>query len=946
MVAGSAAQAQDIPRLSFPTNVGKPVVGKLGDPDRLVLYGVTSFQEQEIVSALMKDPEVIIASHPTSYLDEYIMVVEEGIRQGYLHSGCPDVQVEVSKADASEPAIEAQITEGACYTAGDVIVRGAQTIPVDDLVGYITEEYQGFRLVDSQPFLDSLPEGFHVNYDQSVTVPGVLSPRGAQGETVGFEDSVWVKASPAPFDKPTRAEIEWRVAASFAAAGYPDAEFDVSFDIENSSKTAQLVIDVIDEGKPSTIGSISIDGNIKNSSQEIIELLGVEVGQLYNWRTFQKLENALWNSARFFDYAVESERGSEGGSGVDITVNVTEYEPAPPLSVEFSVEQKALLKTRKWVLDTLASGYTLDILIGEIEEEGLSNELVALSLSPEKAILEILTRTGDSSAEMHAMVELNAEKALVYSFDRNLFFEAEIPDGYEINLDASFLPSADAARQPGSEQLMQMWFGARLDTSSAGASRSLFNVNLSLAPVTFLDLLTDAAGEAAAFWDGDNVEISWDYAWINLNAETGELHELFAANHDVFVLVSIVADGVSKRSERLAEEIEANEPQKQNGSLISLAAFLLEESIALGLAPRVFPDVFSDLPFEQRQAAANTLNRIIGDGALHPLEALIGKLFPTPSLITFDIPARANLGIAGVDASVSPWAFSYAFRAADEVFLRDTWPWTLAQGSVLIGSERHEQLDATLQHLFEAGDMGPIGFFSTAKLLQLFDSPIAVDFALNGLHHNSPNWIKKDLDLLLLSETPLAKSLLEISNRLYEIEDAEFALLAAALSPTFAPKFREVAGIIRHGVDSTKGSADQKISLAFVRAGKLRSELEALLGAAANISQAEAAVIAGWGALHWGEPDLAQSDFERAVAHAPSKGEGFWGRATARCQLGDFEGTVEDIIKTIELGVTSARDWQLALKRQGHYEGDLDGEIGPEFKPAFVKTLEVEGCNW
>ena len=74
-------------------------VGKLGQPDRIVIQGQHAFSQEEIVQALMLDPGVFVASSSGSRLSHYLNQLQEKTLTGYEHAGYGRARVQLDLDD-------------------------------------------------------------------------------------------------------------------------------------------------------------------------------------------------------------------------------------------------------------------------------------------------------------------------------------------------------------------------------------------------------------------------------------------------------------------------------------------------------------------------------------------------------------------------------------------------------------------------------------------------------------------------------------------------------------------------------------------------------------------------------------------------------------------------------------------------------------------------------
>lgn len=94
---------------------------------------------------------------------------------------------------------------------------------------------------------------------------------------------------------------------------------------------------------------------------------------------------------------------------------------------------------------------------------------------------------------------------------------------------------------------------------------------------------------------------------------------------------------------------------------------------------------------------------------------------------------------------------------------------------------------------------------------------------------------------------------------------------------------------------------------------------------------------------HLGSWAAAAADYNQAVALFPEFGEALNGRANARCRLGEYEASVADRLRALDLGAFSATAAQVLLQEQGFYNGAIDGLFGTGSRAALLGWTKA-GC--
>ena len=109
---------------------------------------------------------------------------------------------------------------------------------------------------------------------------------------------------------------------------------------------AHLQLDVYDRGVQSVVSEIYVDGNQRDTDEEVIRHVGLEIGGRWTAQSRQQILRRLWESASFCDYGVTA---SVVAGQARVHIRVVEYPDASPLAAGPSREDAALLKLREWI---------------------------------------------------------------------------------------------------------------------------------------------------------------------------------------------------------------------------------------------------------------------------------------------------------------------------------------------------------------------------------------------------------------------------------------------------------------------------------------------------------------------------------------------------------------------------------------------------------------------
>ena len=119
---------------------------------------------------------------------------------------------------------------------------------------------------------------------------------------------------------------------AFRDLGYFFTKTNLKVIPKNNNGTADLLVEILDEGSQGIIDEIDITGNRKNTREEVLKYLGLASGMAFSRDLITKTNLKLWRSARFLDYQVKSEFVDAGQAKLKLNIELTEYELAPPMN--------------------------------------------------------------------------------------------------------------------------------------------------------------------------------------------------------------------------------------------------------------------------------------------------------------------------------------------------------------------------------------------------------------------------------------------------------------------------------------------------------------------------------------------------------------------------------------------------------------------------------------
>ena len=97
------------------------------------------------------------------------------------------------------------------------------------------------------------------------------------------------------FDAPEdKSALHHDIADALADLGYFFAKFTINIETDAKSKTASMLIDIIDEGPRAVLGDIEVKGNKINSRDDIVKYLGLRPGEPWNRSKSLGVSHRLW----------------------------------------------------------------------------------------------------------------------------------------------------------------------------------------------------------------------------------------------------------------------------------------------------------------------------------------------------------------------------------------------------------------------------------------------------------------------------------------------------------------------------------------------------------------------------------------------------------------------------------------------------------------------------
>lgn len=736
------------PSLATLTNL---TVGDWTDSRRLEFSGVKTFTADQLRSALLRDVPFLLASHPQAPRDRFLPTLEQRLSDGFQCAGFPDARVRAT-LDGTARRVRVQISEGPRLYSGDVLIRGAVTVPAAHLVRRLTEEWNPAKLIPSP------------------TTGGSIYLNSA-GDRVEKEEPLWQRGKPAAFDEASLDAIARRLTNVLAQAGCFFAKAQPRLVLRPGTNVADLQVD-LEEGPSARIGRLQVLGVKRNTPESILNWLGLRSGQFVTNDLIGRIERQLWDSGRFLLYRVAPGPVPGRPELVDLDLWLEELPAAPPIGHALTSEEQVALKFRDWILAL---------------PESRQDIVAAVDWGPAIGDLEFVV-SGEGVIAVHRQggalryaAVVGRGRASLYSFtrQRRLDFTG---DNTQLCVFLSILPTAENESGNRFNITLYAGFNSRRDLQPGD-----LQLNLALAPVAFLHL-THPTNQTVRLEAGA-LRIHDEDMSLALDAATGRLMELRGTDKSADTRARARGErGAFDRMWRELESASAAFPKPP-------PAHLAFSGKLAGAATELFDwmlqstNRFQPLTPAQRLRAADAFEKV-GIQALAFLDPLVRALIPgTNAFIIPTLPPRLGQSaqLAGM-ANLAAWVFEYA----DQLLPARSWPWTVSREMVFALGGQGRYTDSELQAIYTADESGPLAFLSCALLLSRVDPHLAQAFATRGLERLSSAHFQKDYRLFLDPQFPVGRIFQKAAGALRDLPGEDLDALAAGLSRRHAVFLRLV----------------------------------------------------------------------------------------------------------------------------------------------------------
>jgi Ankyrin repeats (3 copies)/Sel1 repeat/Ankyrin repeat len=740
-------------------------VGDLGDLQRLVFEGAKVFSAESLRQGLQSMRDFFEVSHPLAPLDAYLEAIERKLRLGYQHHGFHDARIEV-RHDVRAGRIVVKLEEGPRYLCGAVKVTGAQKMPAAAIVERLTLSQAPTKSVQAVfNFMDKAPT--------SSPLTEVGSKEPAQTE------AFWVKGEPAPFSEVDLRRMKILVTDALHEHGFLFAKANVTVVPDKAARTAELQVEVLEEGPRGVIDRIEVAGNKQNTQEALLRYLDLKPGMELSSQLVSAIEDRLWRAARFLSYKV-SLGSPDAGGRVPLQIEVVEYDEAPPLDQEFNRVEQTMLKVREWLsnLDDRREDMTINLTNAPAPAPEL--ELVLSPLSG----LALLTKdpTRPTAARDEYAIIFKAGLMGLYSpvGGHKLLMTCS---NYQLKVSVS--ASANPSVTNGSPFNLNV--GAGFNSLTAGDSNaSPYQFQLALPPVFCVGM--DHGRESTNWFEGDTLIRSNATFIARFDTRTGRILEFRTASDEGKGMLRLrFVPGAFERAVQRIEAGTANlrDASDTNAPLSSAAAFLAEEVLASRYLAALLPTNTSSKIGPSLPAALRQFR--LGE-VLAPLDQLVRASSEPARAENFWIPEDA---VQTTGNSFVVLFAGWLLRHNDELFATRSCPWTILREAGLFLQGRSKYTGQTLKGIYESNETGPLGCLAVTELLNRLHDPLARKFAARGLERLSPADFRRDCQMFLTGNSVASQCCQRLAAALRDLDNEHLTALAKEESPALGEFLRE-----------------------------------------------------------------------------------------------------------------------------------------------------------
>ncbi|HEX3600646.1 MAG TPA: hypothetical protein VHU84_10925 [Lacipirellulaceae bacterium] len=728
-------------------DAGKPLKD-LGDPQRVNFVGNKLFSQDQLRAALAADVRYQAAARPSNDLGSFLRILNERVLEGYRHCGCRDATVAAS-ANSAGDAIEVHVNEGARFIQGKICVFGPAMIDKAAIEKFLTtrQAKRPWRIMCS---------------DLEVTKSADDDPIWAPGDDVHFTEAA-------------KTDLAVAVRQALAEQGYPYAHVQTEMAAAEAPNTANLWVEVKGLSSAAQIDKIEVSGLKRNTSEQVLKFLNVSTGDTLTAKLLDRLDEQLKDSCRFWTVGITARVRPETTAklsepvGAVLQLELEEYAPVPPLGEPLAPADDVL---RKAALLLKNVGTTAKAGADLVFEGGGGGDLFSgvkfnrsVVTTNGRAVLQMQT-VGRSAWKLDHGLLIEPNAFAIYDWKGKEKFEPTDTGLTQVTLNIATSHGDDGECQ-AKMNISGGVFGTG-DQPSAQASGLVPHVE----PIALV-YLAHKKDAKVAVRDGE-LTYSDDMAKLRLDERTGRLIELrlaTSARGKDFLTARLESGAFDKATKDLHERGSAFENaydcRQPTASTIKFAIGQIEKQPVVQLTPTL---LFGCRVANRLQS--NKLFTRMWDRALNPDDVANAGNAAAKAADRkrgFHIPSQIHGGddddFSGIVRDIS----QFTPLAADLMFPRGSWPWTVAREPVFLQfaditadatPKRGEAMWAEEFGRLANEEVGPFGAILLAKYYQFFEKSLesenAAAIAQWGMHDLSDEACLRDIRLMADGDLGLA----------------------------------------------------------------------------------------------------------------------------------------------------------------------------------------------
>lgn len=749
------------------------LVDDRGFISRVEFDGNEAFSDGVLRRALAIDMTVLLASHPAAELSGYLAAISKQLTAGYRHEGFPDATAEAAVAPhAAGGPVVVHIHEGRRYVMGDIRIEGTRELSPEKL----RNKLMGESGTDSEQLLVDLIRGI-MNENASALPkdpakepaepaaeipeeraepamdPLVLLKSRLSGSSSTTAD--WTPGKPLDFSQKENDPFLEEVQGHLATLGRPLTVAHTSIEKRADGK-ADLLIRIEKEGPPALTGRIRVIGGSAHTAEEITAAAGLSGGQPFTPGLIDHAMVALWNSGRFFPFAIDLEPRDKDAGEIDISIQVREIPGVPRLDAKLPPEQEAAQRFIRMLNDWGASGTGNDLVLRGSKAHGLDFHL---GISSRDGMV-IKANAPDKDIRVHGALTANGIGLDLTTHGRDEKIRLPLPLNRVI-AQVQILPTIDDEKQA-----LSIWASAGLSPLGSPRSRPFFQFVVTPAMPLIKPEYFRLEGDRFVDF------VQKGETWIRLDMTTGMPVE------DKTSLLGFQQGMVAEQQKTMSEDSgPSGGVAGVHAWLATAATYLPVIAEANGADMNKLQPMVRWLRLSAALSKPSLLQPFAGIWEKWNAEPEHGKSFFIPTdtekvseevLRSGNASLLVGLGVVSLSESLAP---------------PDSWVSKFSRELLFIQCGSTQYTAATMERLLADPTMGPIGCYLASQLLPEDQTTIANRFLQKALKQATANGFRKDWRLLLDAPMGFGETLNEVCTALAAITAEDEKEITKLLDP-------------------------------------------------------------------------------------------------------------------------------------------------------------------